>query len=175
MPPPEVAAMLDRFFLSIPVPSLDEWDYHCSLNRFEIDWTDLLMGADWCDEYEILPSLAKFIRHLHKSRFMYWVLPTGSRRYGTPKPDSDWDIVLFGYELDVEYLARLADDTIVPYRIPHSRGLTATYRFGPLNVILVLEFNQWQAWVIGTRNLVNRKPVTRVQAIEEFQHQFLEA
>lgn len=75
----------------------------------------------------------------------YLALLTGSRAYGEPTEDSDIDIVIRCgngvYELLKKHSDKCADGSI---------------RFGKLNIICCLENEQYQAWYIGTQDLVAR-------------------
>jgi hypothetical protein len=89
---------------------------------------------------------------------------TGSRAYGTPRPDSDVDLCVLLSHDDLEALALQA---------PQSNGEPASgdendasLRFGRLNVIAMTDPSRFAAWKEATVELVARKPVTRDQAVK---------
>ena len=94
---------------------------------------------------------------------------TGSRAYGTPRPDSDVDIVVLiddrDGEPDDELFHNLATaghcDEIKEYC-----ETSACVRFGKLNIIIARCPEQYEAWRKGTEECASRKPVTRDEAIE---------
>lgn len=89
---------------------------------------------------------------------------TGSRAYGTPRPDSDVDLCVLLSHDDLEALALQA---------PQANGEPASgdendasLRFGRLNLIAMTDPDRFAAWKEATAELVARKPVTRDQAIK---------
>lgn len=89
---------------------------------------------------------------------------TGSRAYGTPRPDSDVDLCVLLSHDDLEALALQA---------PQANGEPASgdendasLRFGRLNVIAMTDPGRFGAWKEATAELVSRRPVTRDQAIK---------
>ena len=81
---------------------------------------------------------------------------TGSRAYGLPRPDSDWDVVIYGTKSIEEVLRGLADGTGFPLKI------------GKLNLIVAKTPRQYDAWRRGTDELRREAPVTRARAVEAF-------
>lgn len=83
---------------------------------------------------------------------------TGSRAYGTPRPDSDTDLVCLVDDNTAYQLAYLSDQGKSPIR------------FGSLNLILVFSEKEFFAWQGATEELVNRKncgeKITREEAIK---------
>jgi len=81
---------------------------------------------------------------------------TGSRVYGTPREDSDLDLVV------------LCDDQA--HELLHLHGadgaLYAPVRFANLNIIVLRDPAQFEAWRKTTENLKARAPVTREEACE---------
>lgn len=98
--------------------------------------------------------------------------PTGSRWYGTPTEDSDQDFfVLLDWLTAHDLRARADSSTMTSPEYPLA-GITMSLRFGALNLLVLTHHNQWQAWWEGTNNLKARAPVTRDEAVAEFQSQF---
>lgn len=92
---------------------------------------------------------------------------TGSRAYGTPRQDSDIDLVCFMPKETLMELNKISD---LPYQLneyfcPESAAL----RFGKLNLIVCTTQKNYDAWKNGTEKLITQKPVTRNQAIHILQ------
>lgn len=149
--------------------------------------------ADYCDDQNgPLDSLAWLLRYLaaHPRHILF----TGSRRYGTPKPDSDFDWVIQLPGSDERWCAQHADevkgaaatgiDGANDWEHDYFRGagrlaevspyagsllLETTLRFGPVNLLVVNNTDQLGAWTRGTAQLVTEAPVTRDRAVEVFQ------
>lgn len=102
----------------------------------------------------------------------YRPFPTGSRVYGTPGPDSDQDFfVLLPWKRAEELRDR--SDSYTESRLEYPlAGITMSLHFGNLNLLVLTEDRQWHAWFAGTNNLKARAPVTRDEAVAEFQAQF---
>ena len=89
---------------------------------------------------------------------------TGSRVYGSPTNSSDVDLVVCVTKAELEILRDLA----------HSQDgsggpdVSASLRFGRLNLITVTDTTDYETWAEGTRRLIERKPVTRDTAVETF-------
>lgn len=81
---------------------------------------------------------------------------TGSRVYGTPRPDSDYDMVVL---VSPEEEAQLKQRSDVKGKI----------LYGNLNLITCTNELDFAAWYEGTRRLEEIKPVTRAFAIEVFE------
>lgn len=79
---------------------------------------------------------------------------TGSRVYGTPKEDSDLDLVV---------LLECSSD-IWKFAEPGS-----TCRFGKLNLVTFEDKDNFERWRKITKELIARSPVTRDEAIKAFQ------
>lgn len=82
---------------------------------------------------------------------------TGSRVYGTPRADSDLDMVLRSSELPFS-IRGLADS---------QAGSGGSLKFGRLNVI-VLSDEEFLRWASVTGSLCLRRPVTHEEAIRAF-------
>lgn len=85
----------------------------------------------------------------------------GSRAYGTPREDSDVDLVI---QLSIE-------DEIL---LREGLGLkeTGSIRIGNLNIIVARTDEQYELWRSGIEILKSRAPVTRQEAIEFFDVHF---
>lgn len=95
---------------------------------------------------------------------------TGSRAYGTPRPDSDIDLVCLLDEGDrIVFEADVNGDAGdgTEQELYESAGVIAL-RFGKLNLLLCLDEDAYRTWEQGTRELRARKPVTRDEAVEHF-------
>lgn len=92
---------------------------------------------------------------------------TGSRAYGTPRPDSDIDLVVYVTSEDLSKLIELSDKVSefgAPGGVHYEDG--CCLRFGPLNLICVTSEQHFNTWKKGTEELVAKKPVTREVAVE---------
>lgn len=92
---------------------------------------------------------------------------TGSRAYGTPRPDSDIDLVVF---TDFDSMLSVCNRGEENSRILSGSDGKANY--GMLNLILVTSETQYDLWLKGTEELklraVNDRPVTRAEAKAHF-------
>lgn len=156
----------------------------CSNNP--ADRTAFGVGADLADEQD-LPHLAWLMRWLCEHPDTD-VLFTGSRRYGTPKPDSDWDWVVQvgrGFRTELRHNAETdcRGEAYPDPKYPGDDRLDIALRFGPVNLICVSTTLQWDVWVEGTNRLVTmavlyeslgrRRAVTRGQAVGVFKNEYL--
>lgn len=112
------------------------------------------------------PQLEWFLRNLPTGAKLF----TGSRCYGIPRPDSDWDWVLYSTPTEITELAAFATQATRPTPVAKyaDTDMHTALRFGPLNVICVTEERQWQAWWKGTDQLIKLKPVHRSVAVFHF-------
>jgi hypothetical protein len=94
------------------------------------------------------------------------VFITGSRAYGTPREDSDLDLVVLTDMESITEMAKLSDNADANVCFSGS-GLFdgASLRFGKLNLLCFLEQDQFDAWQQTTIELAARRPVTREEAI----------
>lgn len=83
---------------------------------------------------------------------------TGSRVYGTPTEDSDWDLVV----LTTDATALALHDVFAPDEPASRQG---SIKVGKLNLILITNLAEYGAWRAGTEQLKARAPVTREEAI----------
>lgn len=91
---------------------------------------------------------------------------TGSHAYGTPHKGSDVDLVVLVSERDLVKLALLCDSEPDKERAAHYVMSGGTpLRFGNLNLICCADEQHFHAWRVGTRDLIERAPVTREVAI----------
>lgn len=84
---------------------------------------------------------------------------TGSRVYGFPSPDSDYDLVV------------LVEDTAKLWEMagPCVEGESEeSCRFGKLNLITFSDPNRFEQWKQVTESLYIRRPVTRDEAVAAF-------
>lgn len=102
---------------------------------------------------------------------------TGSRAYGRPTRASDVDLVILCSEATLRILKAQGDPQIERAEVTDSNpgtagrdnGLTASIRFGPLNIIATTDAIAYGVWVKGTEELRDKEqPVTREDAIAHF-------
>lgn len=92
---------------------------------------------------------------------------TGSRVYGTPRPDSDIDLVVLVSEQDLSRLEEMAakiNDFGSPGGPNYDDG--RSLRFSNLNLLCVTCKKHFDIWKQGTAELKAMAPVTRDKAIE---------
>lgn len=97
---------------------------------------------------------------------------TGSRAYGTPRSDSDIDVVVRIEQPEIDKLKRLG---IIGFTTPNNQydiRSGCQFRTGPLNLICIPDDNYFAAWKRGTEELAGRRPVTRDDAIAHFDKVF---
>lgn len=92
---------------------------------------------------------------------------TGSRRFGTPREDSDLDVVML---VDPTMLPLLAQHSDPVYDPSVHYGKISAFRFGDLNIIALTDATEFDIWERVSSELAARvkttgKPVTRNQAI----------
>lgn len=107
---------------------------------------------------------------------------TGSRVYGAPTRGSDIDLVVMVNPDQIEVLKELADaddplhkpkEWSDPGPMDDVGGLTASLKFGKLNLILVTGHIGYGVWLQGTKELAKLAadrgtPVTRDEAVLHF-------
>lgn len=89
----------------------------------------------------------------------------GSHVYGTPRPDSDIDLVV---RMTGKLAIRLYELAGVNPHMP--------LRFGSLNIIPAVTDEEYEAWMTGLREVLqlqedSGEPVTREQAVRIFKRQ----
>lgn len=92
---------------------------------------------------------------------------TGSRAYGTPKPGSDTDVVVYMERKEADHLLALHPACTIKtggYGEPGADSFS--FRFGDLNLIVVTSLPLYDAWREGTEDLVEAAPVTRDFAVK---------
>lgn len=136
----------------------------------------ILMCAEWLEEHG--DPRAEDLRARAQWRPLFnGVCPTGSRVYGTPRPDSDWDLVLFVTENVARWLAEGADssftvtdtDEYIIHPYPDGAPYVTKHiamRFGKLNVIAMWDEREFVGWSRATAMLHGWRPVTRDDAIK---------
>lgn len=110
---------------------------------------------------------------------------TGSRVYGEPTADSDIDLVVLTSPGVITALAELADKEVPAFGLAapggasdpgpadSPAGVTASLKFGRLNLICVADLIAYAVWRKGTIELAKRaddtgKPVPRNEAVVHF-------
>lgn len=92
---------------------------------------------------------------------------TGSRAYGTPRPDSDLDLVVL---LAPDDVARVVE--ALEIEVPEDKAgqfyPTLQVKLGKLNLIMETDVDRFHVWRKGTRVLKGMAPVTREQAVDTF-------
>ncbi len=91
---------------------------------------------------------------------------TGSRAYGVPREDSDVDLVVY---MDPSELSPLAKALGVSVDDDTKGYPSINIKEGKLNLIVVSEPEEYDAWLSVTRKLREKAPVTRAEAILAFQ------
>lgn len=89
---------------------------------------------------------------------------TGSHAYGTPRPDSDIDVVILIDKTTKDFISDFADKSD---KTPGHYAM----RFGVLNLICCIYKEQYNAWREGTLRLIKESPVSRERAIEVLQEE----
>src|SRR5437899_12858576 len=91
---------------------------------------------------------------------------TGSHVYGTPKPDSDIDLVVL---VSPEHLAKLREFADADYKWNNDyHTAKLSFRFGKLNLICCTNEIDFNVWKEGTEKLQEIQPVTREDAVALF-------
>lgn len=103
---------------------------------------------------------------------------TGSRTYGTPHEDSDFDVVVRVTQQQMLVLVLAADIDVAAchdyVEYLGVKGIDLSLRFGRYNVLCVTTEAQLGCWTDGTLELQMRAPVTREEAVATFQRLFKE-
>jgi hypothetical protein len=86
---------------------------------------------------------------------------TGSRAYGVPRPESDWDVVCI---LGADQIAALEASFEVRW-VGSGRAIAW---IGPVNVIICCDREDYFRWQDVTDDLVRRAPVSREVACAAF-------
>lgn len=120
-------------------------------NKEFFDVIDKIAGHSRAKEVAPDPSMKSFV--------------TGSRAYGTPRVDSDIDLVCMVGSDDWETIIEAArDEIVITEGDPEYTSVSAVLRFGKLNLILVSDREDYNIWMEGTRELKARRPITRDEA-----------
>lgn len=91
---------------------------------------------------------------------------TGSRVYGTPRPDSDIDMCVLLDRSEFCKLLAIADNERQDHEKVYEDTDDVAYKFGNLNMICFHDLEVFDAWRRGTEQLKAEKPVTRARAKE---------
>lgn len=94
----------------------------------------------------------------------------GSRAYGTPRPDSDTDIVIL---VDGEAMRALMElsmdaDDLDQHQLKYGEESSKSFRFGKLNLIATTSRREFDAWYEGVQQLKAEAPVERGRAVTLF-------
>ena len=90
---------------------------------------------------------------------------TGSFAYGTPRYNSDIDLVIWISEADLKWLKQEGGQW-------KTMRHTTSFKLGRLNLLCITDFDTWQKWREGTDRLIKQRPVTKAQAIAVFAQLF---
>lgn len=146
--------------------------------RDQTDRHAKLIAADRAAEVGLI-SCEWLLRYTASLTFTRPILSTGSRVYGNPRPDSDWDWVILsigtttckGLIDHCDKWTLPSKESVYPDGTIESR-LDGTYRFGPINIIHAGDHIQWNIWKTGTKFLLAESglhgPRSRDRAIEVF-------
>lgn len=86
----------------------------------------------------------------------------GSRVYGTPNPNSDWDLAVLIGRSDLDALRTEFADNLGGSAVDETQ---ASFRLGNLNLLCFTCPVVFDAWRQATKELTARRPVTRGEAI----------
>ncbi len=87
---------------------------------------------------------------------------TGSRAYGIPRDDSDWDFV-------IHQPSGSLDVSIPGACVNHHNPYHYSVKHGPLNLMVFRDLTAFEKAKELTDELIRRKPVTRDEAVAVFQ------
>lgn len=154
-------------------PTLCALLYTCS--RAPDDKTAFLVAADCAQEQneKALEWLLRFFA-TEPEPFLF----TGSRRYGAPRPNSDFDWVWRRTAAQWELWQNSLEQSGIVSNFSEydTSRLTGAYRYGPVNLILVDTHDKIDKWRRGTELLAARVPLfgpnTREEAIKTFDEVF---
>ncbi len=101
-------------------------------------------------------------------------LVTGSAVYGQTRDDSDIDLVVLVTPADINLLRFFADNMVTKHERKESDagpgGISASLRFGKLNLLCVTDPIQYEVWRRGTRMLKDKGvPISRELAVAMFE------
>jgi hypothetical protein len=82
---------------------------------------------------------------------------TGSRRYGTPREDSDTGLVILCKHFEYEILCNAGGEAYGS--IDSLDSIRRSIKFGPLNVICFTNEAEFEAWKKGTEECIAQSPV----------------
>lgn len=98
-------------------------------------------------------------------------LLTGSRVYGTPRKDSDIDIVILATPAEFQTFQRFSDDQglLSEYHGPEeycSGPRSLNVKSGGINIVVFTDPREYDAWQEATGLLERSAPVTRQTAVD---------
>lgn len=94
---------------------------------------------------------------------------TGSQVYGTPTPESDIDLVVFVSPVDLALIIQAYRQAAgEPATANYDGAVTASLKFGKLNLLLETRADRVAIWQLGTSELKAKSPVVRDVAVETF-------
>lgn len=105
-----------------------------------------------------------------KRRLALWFTPcdrlpfiTGSWAYGSPRTNSDVDLVIRADPWTAYFLTKQSEQ-------PKDRSEIDSYavRYGNLNLIVTTSNEAYDQWKQGTEELIAKSPVTRDEAVAHF-------
>lgn len=97
---------------------------------------------------------------------------TGSYAYGTPKPESDIDLVILVTASEANKLAGMIIQEDAVLQDYYGRTKTHSLRFGKLNLLVCTTKEKYLEWHRGTRLLKQDAPVLRDTAVDMFSEIF---
>jgi predicted nucleotidyltransferase len=93
---------------------------------------------------------------------------TGSYAYGTPRVDSDIDLVVMVSPAQGRALEEMSDTPREDGELDYDKEHALVLRFGQLNLICCLSQKWFDVWKAGTTELQKRAPVSREEACRLF-------
>lgn len=131
--------------------------------RLETDYTESLGTPYSTITHDSLKKAADMIGDaVDKAAPPTYILLTGSRAYGTPRPDSDIDIVIC-IDTDNSYHVALLQ-ALADKQDPDKPGL----HVDDVNFIIAMTDEIMKQWVDGTDALLSEAPVSRDRACKVF-------
>ena len=133
--------------------------------------------ADWLEEQG--DERASEVRGCKSAADVVWFLQvpgqpfvTGSHAYGTPRNDSDLDLVVMLTPGDLKVLQDRAPGAEMTDYPPSQ--IETSLRYGTLNLICCTTLEKWETWKRGTWELKKEAPVSHGTAVAKFKQLFAE-